>query len=76
MMTTPAMESIMSVQEHVESQVQRRLGSRVRDLHVVVRPDGLILQGRALTYHAKQLAQHVVMETSDLRILANDIEVR
>jgi hypothetical protein len=34
------------------------------------------LQGRASTYHAKQLAQHATMELVQLPILANDIEVR
>ena len=62
--------------EHLELLVQRRLGSRVRDLRVVVRHDGVILQGRAGTYHAKQLAQHATMELTTLPILANDIEVR
>jgi len=62
--------------EHVELLVQRRLGSRVRDLRVLVRQDGVILQGRAGTYHAKQLAQHAAMEVTNLPILANDIEVR
>ena len=61
--------------EHLELLVQRRLGSRVRDLRVLVRQDGVILQGRAGTYHAKQLAQHAAMELSALPILANDIEV-
>jgi hypothetical protein len=62
-------------QEHIESLVQRRLGGRIRDLRIVVRANGLILQGRAATYHAKQLAQHVAMELAPLPILANDIEV-
>jgi len=62
--------------EHLELQMQQRLGSRVRDLRIIVRVDGLILQGRASTYHAKQLAQHAAMELADTRILANDIEVR
>jgi hypothetical protein len=62
--------------EHLESQVQHRLGSRVRDLRVIIRHDGIILQGRAATYHAKQLAQHAAMELAELPILANDIEVR
>jgi hypothetical protein len=62
--------------EHLELLVQRRLGSRVRDLRVLVRHDGVILQGRAGTYHAKQLAQHAAMELTSLPILANDIEVR
>jgi hypothetical protein len=59
----------------LEAHVQCRLSGRVRDLHVVLRDQGLILQGHALTYYAKQLAQHAVMEASDLPILANEIEV-
>ena len=61
--------------EHLQSQVQRRLGSRIRGLQVIVRQDGLILQGRTTTYHAKQLAQHAAMELAALPILANNIEV-
>jgi hypothetical protein len=62
-------------EKHLELQVQRRLGSRIRDLRVIVRQDGVILQGRTATYHAKQLAQHAAMELARLPILANDIEV-
>ena len=62
--------------EQLELLVQRRLGSRVRDFRVLIRQDGIILQGRAGTYHAKQLAQHAAMELTTLPILANDIEVR
>jgi hypothetical protein len=62
--------------EHLELQVQRRLGSRVRDLRVLVRPSGVVLQGRASTYHAKQLAQHAAMEILGQPIVANEIEVR
>jgi hypothetical protein len=69
-------EPIFAPTEHLELQVQRRLGSRVRDLRIIVRQDGVILQGLAHTYHAKQLAQHAAMELADLPILANDIEVR
>jgi hypothetical protein len=55
--------------------LQCRLASRVRDLRVHLCPAGLILQGRAATYHAKQLAQHAAMELTDVPIAANDIEV-
>ena len=57
-------------------QLQRRLGSRVRDLRVLVRHDGMILKGWTSTYHAKQLAQHAAMDLADMRIVANEIEVR
>lgn len=61
--------------ESLEALVQRRLGGRVRDLRIRVRGSGVILQGRASTYHAKQLAQHAAMELSGLPIVANDIQV-
>jgi len=61
--------------ERLEALMQRRVGNRIRDLRVLVRPAGIILQGRATTYHAKQLAQHAAMELATLPILANDIEV-
>ena len=62
--------------ELLEIQLQRRLGSRVRELRVLVRHDGVILKGWSSTYHAKQLAQHAAMELAEMRIVANDIEVR
>jgi hypothetical protein len=63
-------------EEQMEGQVLRRLGGRVRDLRILLRHNGLILQGRSGTYHAKQLAQHAAMELTGLPVLANDIEVR
>ena len=62
--------------ENLEMQLQQRLGSRVRELRVLVRHDGVVLKGWASTYHAKQLAQHAVMDLIDLPILGNEIEVR
>jgi CheY-like chemotaxis protein len=51
------------------------LGRQVRDLRVQVLPGGLILHGRAASYHAKQLAQHAAMAVTDLPLIANRIEV-
>jgi hypothetical protein len=76
-MSSPAIaEPISPQEERLESLMQRRLGNRIRDLRILVRSQGVILQGRAATYHAKQLAQHAAMELGELPILANDIEVR
>ncbi len=61
--------------ERIESLMQCRLGNRIRGLRVLLLAGGLILQGRAATYHAKQLAQHAAMELGATPILANDIEV-
>ncbi len=63
-------------EDRLESLLQHRLGNRIRDLRVQRYPTGLVIQGRAATYHAKQLAQHAVMELASMPILANDIEVR
>jgi len=61
--------------ERLEAQVLRRVGGRVRDFRLLVRPNGIVLRGRCATYHAKQIAQHTAMELTGLPILANDIEV-
>jgi hypothetical protein len=61
--------------DDLEAHIHCRLSGRIRNLHVFQRDRGLVLQGHALTYYAKQLAQHAVMEASDLPILANEIEV-
>ena len=62
--------------DQLEAHVQSRLNGRIRDLRLLVRGHGLVLQGRASTYYAKQLAQHAVMDATELSILANEIEVR
>jgi hypothetical protein len=67
--------NVLSEEERLETMLLRRLGNRIRDLRVVVLPNGLILQGRTGTYHAKQIAQHVAMEMATLPIVANEIEV-
>jgi hypothetical protein len=64
--------------DQVEALVQRHLLGRVRLrwFRVQVQEQGLILQGCASTYYAKQLAQHAAMKVSGLPILANEIEVQ
>jgi hypothetical protein len=61
--------------EQLEAHVQSRLGGRVRNLRVHVEGTALVLRGHAPTYYAKQLAQHAVMDATDLPIRANEIEV-
>jgi hypothetical protein len=62
--------------ENIEVRVQSVMHGRVDDLHLRVSGKGLILQGRAPTYYAKQIAQHAVMQATGLPILRNEIEVR
>ncbi len=75
-MSAPVVPEIAWIREdHLESLMQRRLGNRIRNLRVLVQAGGVILRGRTTTYHAKQLAQHAVMELCNLPVLANDIDV-
>jgi hypothetical protein len=61
--------------EQIEAELQRRLGGLVSDLRVVMRGQGLALQGRCRTHHARQIVQHAAMELTHLPILANEIRV-
>ena len=64
--------------EQLGALVQQQVLERVRVLRfrVLVQEQGLVLQGCAPTYYAKQIAQHAAMEVSGLPLLANEIEVR
>lgn len=59
----------------LEARVQSRLNGLLRDFHVDIRKEGLVLRGYTHTYYAKQLAQHAVMQASSLPIAANEIVV-
>jgi hypothetical protein len=61
--------------ERVEAAILGRVGSRVSEVRVTVRGEGLVLQGRSRTHHAKQLAQQAAVEFADWPILANEIQV-
>jgi hypothetical protein len=53
----------------------RTLRGRVSGLRLLLRDNGVVLQGRAASYYAKQLAQEAVMKATNLPLLANEIEV-
>jgi hypothetical protein len=59
----------------LEARLRSRLVGRVGGLRLVLAGRGVILQGYARTYYAKQLAQHAVMAATDLPLLANEIQV-
>ncbi len=59
----------------LEGKVERHLAGRVRNFRLLVRANGVILQGQAATYHVKQIAQHALMKATLAPILANEIEV-
>jgi hypothetical protein len=57
--------------------VEARAGRQFRGLRMNVLDGlGVVLDGEAASYHAKQLAQHVVGLLTGQPVLANRIEVR
>jgi hypothetical protein len=56
-------------------QVRCQLTGRVHDLRLLLRDGGLVLQGHCRSHHAKQLAQHLVVASTNVPLLANEIEV-
>jgi hypothetical protein len=69
--TTVSAEELTRIEEHIQS----RLIGQVRDFQLVHRDYGLVLQGHAPTYYAKQLALQAAREATDLPIEENEIEV-
>jgi hypothetical protein len=61
--------------DRLEAHVHRRLKGRVYGFRLVQRKGGLIVQGRANSYHIKQLATEAVKAATALPILANEITV-
>ncbi|WZO96489.1 hypothetical protein EP7_003482 [Isosphaeraceae bacterium EP7] len=60
----------------IEDYIERIASGRIRDLHVVCFEETIILQGRARTYHAKQLAQQAALDLTDSHtVLTNQIIV-
>jgi osmotically-inducible protein OsmY len=63
------------VAELIAARLHNRLGRQVRHFQVLAEGDGLVLQGQASTYYAKQVAQEVTRQVSGMAVLANRIEV-
>ena len=61
--------------DELEVRLQSQLSGRIRDLSLRLEDDGIVLQGFTRTYHAKQVAQAIVMRFTDLPIAANEIVV-
>jgi hypothetical protein len=59
----------------VEARVRCHLGGQVRHLRFQQYPEGLVISGRARSYHARQEAEDLATELTGLRVLANEIEV-
>ncbi len=75
-LATGLTQNTSDLAERLEGYIELKASGRIRDLHVVCSGDGIILQGRSRTYHAKQLAQQAVLDLTDAdTLLSNQIEV-
>jgi hypothetical protein len=59
----------------LEGEMRRQLAGRIGGLRLMMHGDGFILQGFARSHHAKQIAQHMAVESTRLTLLANEIQV-
>lgn len=61
--------------EALQTRLQALLGYAVRELRLSWEGNGVVLQGRAKRFYAKQLAQTMLQRLCAYPILANRIEV-
>jgi hypothetical protein len=60
----------------LERLICQRLGGRLRDFRLSIPEAGLVLSGKTRSHHARQLAQHALMDMTRTPITANEIKVR
>jgi hypothetical protein len=65
----------VALQKELVDRVYQRTGRRVRNLSVELRPDGVVLYGRAPSFHVKQLAQQGIRDVLPQVELLNAIVV-
>ncbi len=73
-------ESTVCIDENLVARIERivrcRTGGRIRDLHVDVTDESVVISGVASTYYAKQLVTHAALDEIPGRVLTNAIEVQ
>jgi hypothetical protein len=69
------LEEAEALAASIERAVQEETSHGVRDLHVTVQEDSVILRGRCESFYCKQLAQHAAMGHAHGEQLINGIEV-
>lgn len=61
--------------DQIQRQIQCNLSMRIDNLRLRACEDGLVLEGQAKTYYAKQLVQQAVVHATGLRVPANNIAI-
>ena len=62
--------------QQIQELLHQRLHGQVLNLRVLFRETQIVLQGVAASYHAKQVAQHVVFNALGTIALVNEIVVQ
>jgi hypothetical protein len=68
-------QNVSSMEHELKRSIRARTGGRIRELNVELRAGGVVLRGRAASYHLKQLAQHGVRDLLPHVSLENAIVV-
>jgi hypothetical protein len=66
---------LLELRMNLKNVVLARTGRRIRNLDIWLEPELVVLRGRAMSYHVKQLAQQGVREVLPGVRLENAIEV-
>lgn len=64
-----------SIVAELELLIRRRTSGRIRNAQVRLLEHGLVLTGFTPNYYVKQLAQQAILESTQMPILRNEIEV-
>jgi hypothetical protein len=62
--------------EELEEYLRQQLRGRVREVRAVWRDGKVVVHGTALSYYAKQLAQHLALPLLEGAPFVNELEVR
>ncbi len=61
--------------EELQGLLQSKFRGQVRDVRVILRDGLVVLQGIAVSYYIKQLAQHLALRALERAALCNEIDV-
>ena len=61
--------------ERIRQLVVARFGGRVRDYRVLVSGNGLVVQGRVVSFYPKQFIQETVVRATPFLVVSNDVVV-
>lgn len=62
--------------QKLQQAMQNKLANRVRNLTLVWHKNGLVIHGFVNTYYDKQIVQHTLLQSTEITLVANKIEVR